>query len=182
MKTFFLSIVCLMCVVLSVNAQKYVTRTGEVSFEASVPSFEEVAAQNKEVSVIFSENGGKLAALTFMKAFRFKVALMEEHFNENYVESDTYPKAVFKGGVKNFTKAMLSAEVKECELIGDITLHGKTKKVTIKAQLFYKDEVLHIKGDFKVKPEDFDIEIPSVVSSKIAEEILVTFDFNLKKQ
>ena len=91
--------------VLSVNAQgKYLTRTGQLDFEASVPAFEEVAAKNSAVTAILNAENGEFAALALVTGFRFKNALMEEHFNEKYAESEKYPKATFKGkldGVKS---------------------------------------------------------------------------------
>ena len=82
--------------------QKYLTKTGQISFEASVPSFEEVAAKNNSVTAILNTENGEFAALVLVKAFRFKNALMEEHFNENYAESHLYPKATFKGKIKDY--------------------------------------------------------------------------------
>jgi hypothetical protein len=72
-------------------SQKMITRSGEIKFEASMPAFEEVAAKNNTVSCIFDTSTGEIAALALVKAFRFKVPLMEEHFNENYIESDQLP-------------------------------------------------------------------------------------------
>mgnify|MGYP000038271939 CR=1 FL=1 len=96
----------LLFIFISINSfsqSKYYTKTGVVNFEASVPSFEEVKAHNKSVTAIFNSETGEFAALVFVKGFRFKNALMEEHFNENYAESDQYPKATFKGKILNFT-------------------------------------------------------------------------------
>ena len=101
---------------LSVNIyaqDKYMTKTGTVNFEASVPSFEEVAASNKSVTAILNTENGEFAALTFVKAFKFKNALMEEHFNENYAESSEYPKAIFKGKISNFNIRNIEDEPKE---------------------------------------------------------------------
>ena len=80
-------------------AQKMITRSGEIKFEASVPAFEPVAATNNSVSAVLDRSNGEFAALALMKAFKFKVPLMEEHFNENYIESSKYPKATFKGKI-----------------------------------------------------------------------------------
>ena len=98
--------------ILPVSAQKYATKTGSLKFEASVESFEEVAAENKNTSAILESSTGEIAVLTLMKGFRFKIALMEEHFNENYVESDKFPKATFKGKVEDFDASKLSSTAK----------------------------------------------------------------------
>ena len=81
---------------LVINAQdKMQTKTGKITFEASIPSFEEVKATNETASCIIQLKTGKIASLALVKGFRFKAALMEEHFNETYIESNIYPKATF---------------------------------------------------------------------------------------
>src|SRR5688572_15543260 len=87
----------------SLSAQdKLVTKNGKITFEASVPSFEEVKATNAASTFVLNPKTGEFASLALMKGFRFKVALMEEHFNENYIESDKFPKATFRGKIEGF--------------------------------------------------------------------------------
>lgn len=162
-------------------AQKYSTRTGNLKFEASVPSFEEVAAENKAASAVLESSKGELAVLALMKGFRFKVALMEEHFNESYVESDKYPKATFKGKIEGFDITKLTAEGKLFTITGDLTLHGKTKKITDTAKISKTGDTVTIVGSFEVKPADFDIEIPKLVSKKVAEKVTITYNLALTK-
>jgi hypothetical protein len=164
-----------------VSAQKYATKTGNLKFEASADSFEEVAAENKNTSAILDSGTGDVAVLALMKGFRFKVALMEEHFNENYVESDKFPKASFKGKIEDFDASKLSASSKPVKISGDLTLHGKTKKITVNSKIQKSDDKITITGSFEVKAEDFDIEIPKLVSKKIAEKIKVSFNLPLTK-
>ncbi len=176
---FALSVFCVFNVL---NAQeKFITKTGELNFEASVPSFEEVKANNKNVSAILTEDGA-LVSLALVKSFRFKIALMEEHFNENYAESSEYPKTTFKGKVANFKLKDLSEEGKTYTVSGIITLHGVEKQVEVPATIRMVDDEVHIVTNFVLKPEDFNIEIPSIVSSKIAEEINVSANFILKNK
>jgi len=167
---------------LSANAQKYITKTGSVKFEASVPSFEEVAAENKSTSAVLETATGDFAALTLMKGFRFKLALMEEHFNENYVESDKYPKASFKGKIEGFDASKVTTAEKAFTITGELTLHGKTKKVSSTAKISKSGASYKITGSFMVKPEDFAIEIPKIVSKKVANDIAVDYNFVLNKQ
>ena len=91
-------------------AQKMITRSGEIKFEASMPTFEEIAAKNNTASCIFDTSTGEIAALVLVKAFRFKVPLMEEHFNENYMESSKFPKATFKGKIVNFDSSKITSK------------------------------------------------------------------------
>lgn len=164
----------------STVADKKITKTGTIVFEASVPSFEEVKAKNEAVTCILNPNNGEIAALALMKGFRFKVALMEEHFNENYVESSKYPKATFKGKIDNFDESKLTTTAKEYSVKGKLELHGKSKDITIKAKIKKNGETINLVSNFVVNVDDFDIEIPSVVSKKLSKQVNVTLDFNLK--
>jgi hypothetical protein len=174
-------LLCLFAGTLQISAQKFMTKTGSLKFEASVPSFEEVAGENNNVSAILETSTGEIAVLSLMKGFRFKVALMEEHFNENYMESDKFPKATFKGKIEDFDISKLSSVSKKFKLSGDLTLHGKTKKITAIAKILKSGDKISVMGNFEVKPEDFDIEIPKLVSKKLADEIKVTFNLSLAK-
>lgn len=160
---------------------KYSTKTGRIDFEASVPSFEEVKAQNENVSAILNTVSGEFASLALMNAFRFKVALMEEHFNENYMESTKYPKALFKGTIKDFDLKKLDGSPTKFSLVGSLTIHGETKPMEITIHMYKKNSAILIETQFEVKPEDFNIEIPKVVSNKIAETINVTAHYTLLK-
>jgi polyisoprenoid-binding protein YceI len=157
---------------------KYLTKTGTLIFEASVPSFEEVKATNTAVTAILNTDNGEFAALALVKAFRFKNALMEEHFNENYAESDDYPKAIFKGKIDGF------AVGKSSTIDGELSFHGKSKtykdiKIQSKAS---GDNTIIVSGEFVANVSDFDIKIPKVVSNKLSEDVKIYFEFSLKKR
>ncbi len=160
---------------------KYITKSGEVSFEASVPTFEEVKANNSSVTAILNTDNGEFAALVLVKGFRFKNALMEEHFNENYVESDKYPKATFKGKILDFNLSKLKHQGYLHKMNGELTFHGKTKLlIDIMISISKDENIISVSGNFKVSTSDFDIKIPKIVSNKIAEEIELSFLFILK--
>ncbi len=164
---------------ISVFAQeKYLTKNGTIDFEASVPAFEEVKAKNSSVTAILNTTNGEFASLALMKGFRFKVALMEEHFNENYIDSDEYPKATMKGKIANFDISQLSGS-KEYQFTGTLTLHGKSKEITTPVTLTKDGDSIKLTSKFSVTPEEFDIEIPSVVRKKVAEGVDVSVDFDL---
>ncbi|WP_248723884.1 YceI family protein [Seonamhaeicola sp. ML3] len=169
---------------ISASAQsKYLTKTGTVDFEASVPSFEEVKATNNSVTAIINTENGEFAALVLVKGFRFKNALMEEHFNENYAESDTYPKATFKGKITDFVFSNLTDTDSTFKYNGELSFHGKTKSLKNLDLLISKNgDLVNISGSFMTKASDFDIEIPKIVNNKIAEEIEISFNFELKKK
>jgi len=162
-------------------SQKMMTRTGEIKFEASVPAFEPVAAVNNTVSAILDVSNGEFAALALLKAFKFKVPLMEEHFNENYIESSKYPKATFKGKIINFDASKLTTSAKY-DLEGDLTIHGVTKKIRTKITLVSNDGKIKVTCNFTVQAQDFNIKIPKVVRSKVSEDVTITIDFTLEEK
>jgi hypothetical protein len=162
-------------------AQKLITKTGNIKFQATMSSYEEVAAENKSVSAVLEQSTGDFAALVLIKGFRFKVALMEEHFNENYMESEKFSKATLKGKIEDFDSAKITSTAKNFTLKGDLTIHGKTKPVTVIVKISKAANGITAIGAFEVKPEDFDIEIPSMVRKKIADKIKISYNFLLVK-
>ncbi|BAO75740.1 YceI family protein [Winogradskyella sp. PG-2] len=167
----------------AVGQNKYLTKTGTLNFEASVPSFEEVAAKNNSVTAILNTENGEFAALALVKAFRFKNALMEEHFNENYAESDGHPKAIFKGKLKTFDFNSLSETSSTSSIDGTLTFHGVTKELKgISLTIKMVDDKIILSGNFKVMVSDFNIEIPKIVANKLSDEVSVAFNFELVKK
>jgi hypothetical protein len=178
MRTILFVIICFLSTQADLNAQKYSTKSGEIDFEASVPSFEEVKANNKNVSAILTENGD-FASLALVNAFRFKVAFMQEHFNENYAESYKFPKTTFRGKINDFSMDDLSEEETTYNAVGVINLYGVDKNVDVPVQIKKVGDITVVTTQFILKPGDFNIEIPSIVSNKIAEEVNVSATYNL---
>lgn len=172
---------CLLIATAAVSAQeKMITKSGKVTFEASVPAFEEVKATNTTSTFVLNPATGEIASLALMKGFRFKVALMEEHFNENYIESDKYPKATFKGKIENFDASALSATAKDYTIKGKLELHGKSKDIATNAKIKKTDAGIEIITNFSVNADDFAIAIPSVVKSKVSNKVNVHTEATLK--
>ncbi|HMC01752.1 MAG TPA: YceI family protein [Flavobacteriaceae bacterium] len=160
--------------------EKYITRSGIIGFEASVPSFEEVKAKSNAATAIINTDNGEFAALVLVKGFRFKNALMEEHFNENYAESNKFPKATFKGKITDFD---LNSSNTSYTISGELTFHGVTKTLEdIPLTISKTDGKINITGEFVSKASDYNIKIPKIVSNKIAQDVVVSFEFNLEKQ
>lgn len=163
------------------NAQdKYLTKTGAITFEASLPTFEEVKAKNETTTAILNTKNGEFAALALVKGFRFKNALMEEHFNENYAESEKYPKAIFKGIIKDFDLNNLKSNY---TYLGELTFHGQKKSLKNEIlNLTFKDDKITISGSFIVSVNDFKIDIPKIVKNKVSENVKVDFEFEMKQK
>ena len=177
------SVVVLLSASSLLNAQgKYIDKKGEITFEASEELFEPVKATNESVTVILNTETNEIASLALMKGFRFKNSLMEEHFNENYIESETYPKATFKGKLLGFNFSEITENGTDVTVDGKIELRGKEKEITTTLTIKKSGDFIIIQGSFKVTPSDFDIEIPSIVKNKIAKEIIVSLDFKLSQK
>ncbi|MFY0594580.1 YceI family protein [Roseivirga sp.] len=173
----FLALTMLMCT-LAVNAQnRYLTRTGHVKFFSTAP-MEDIEAHNNKVLSIVDVSKGEVAVDMLMKAFEFEKKLMQEHFNENYMESAKYPKSTFKG---SFDSPSGLKEMKdgtyEVDVQGEITIHGVKRPLTTKAILTVKDQKLIGDLVFNVRVKDHEISIPKVVVKNIAEVVEVTASF-----
>lgn len=167
---------------LSFAQNKYIEKNGVLIFEASEKLFEEVKAENSSVTAIYNVETNQIAALALMKGFHFENSLMEEHFNENYIESNTYPKATFKGDLLDFDpQTDLGANSTSVKVKGVLELHGKQKTIETILNVQKVDGVIWMKGSFTVDPLDFGIEIPKIVRNKIAKEVKVLLDFKLMR-
>ena len=155
-------------------AQKYMTRTGKVTFFSSTP-IENIEAFNNETSGVLNAANGEFIFQVPIQSFKFEKALMQEHFNENYMESSKYPKAEYKGTITdvsgvNFKKnGSYNVNTK-----GKLTIHGVTKDVTVPGTVVVKDKTATVNTKFNVKPKDYNISIPGIAENKIAKEIEVT--------
>lgn len=156
--------------------EKYVSKTGHIWFYSQTP-LETIEAHNNQVATILNIKTGAIAFDLLMKSFKFKKALMEEHFNENYVHSEKYPKSTFSGKIVDFNNLNLTKNGKyKVEVEGDLTLHGVTKKIKQPGTIEIKNDKIYATSKFNIKPEDYNIEIPNLVRDKIASTIEVNID------
>jgi len=160
--------------------EEMTTNTGIIHFEASVPLFEEVKATNNKASCILNTKTAAIASVVLIQDFRFKIPMMEKHFNENYMESADYPKASFKGMIEGFNWNTIGTSSKEFILKGTLKMHGKSKKITTIAIIRKVDGGLEIISDFDEKSKDFNIKIPEMLSMKVAETVNIKAYFLLK--
>jgi hypothetical protein len=163
------------------HAQKYMTRNGHIAFFSSTP-IENIEAHNRQVGCVVDFATGEMIYQVLMKSFQFEKALMQEHFNENYVESHQYPKAVLKCKITKPSVVNLQKNgVYNITVSGNLTLHGVTKSISASGTIEVKDSKIHLKSKFNIKPKDYNIKIPSVMQSKIAETVQVTVDLSCDK-
>ena len=155
----------------SVNAQKYLAKDGVISFFSEAP-MEDITAINNKVSAVYDKDTKQLVFQLDIKDFIFPKALMQEHFNENYLESDLYPRSTFTGEV-------ISQDLQKAIVEGDLKIHGKTNKIKVSGILKKGNNTVNISAKFIVKLEDYDVKIPTIVMYKIAEEIDVEVNIKL---
>lgn len=172
----------LLAVTIASGQSKYMTKSGSMSFEASQPSFEPIEATHSAVSALLNADTGELAVLALVRGFRFPLALMEEHFNENYIESHQYPKTSFKGSILNFDSNALSNQPRTVQLTGELSMHGVTKPISVSATITQSDEQITLTSSFSVKTSDFGIKIPSLVRKQIDENVQVEVSLPLQRK
>ena len=171
----------LFVITLSSFSQQYITRDGITEFDGSKAAFEPIKAKNNSsISIIDIENGG-IAALIYIKDFNFRLGLMQEHFNENYLESNKFPKSTFEGDIKDFDLNKLTNDFKNYYIKGKLTIKGVTQIVNTEAQLRLIDEKIELKCNFNILLSDFKIKIPRVVFKKIDEKVKINLNFKYEK-
>lgn len=159
-------------------AQKYMTRSGQVSFFSATP-IENIEAFNNEAAAAVDIANGDVVFQVPVKSFKFEKQLMQEHFNESYMESDKFPKAVFKGQVDKIPAAKDGTY--PVNVKGKLTIHGQTRDVSVPGTITLKGNEMAVLASFRVDPETYQIKIPSMVASKISRQIEVTINSILKK-
>lgn len=181
MKNVLLAFVMIIATSIALHAQgKYYSKTAMVEFNAGTP-LEDIDAQTNTGTIVFDAQSGRLESSVLIKAFQFKRALMQEHFNENYLESSKYPKAVFKGEITNLSDVNFSKDgTYKVKVKGTMDLHGVKKDMMTDGTMTVAGKMLKVNADFMITCADYDIKIPSVVADKIAKEVKVTINTDLQ--
>lgn len=162
-------------------AQKISTRTGYVRFFSETP-VENIEAINKQVSSVIDLESGQFAFLVPIKAFVFEKALMQEHFNENYMESGQYPNATFKGSIANLDALNLAEDGEyKLTLAGVMTIHGVDREIEQPVMVTVKEGQVKLNSNFTVKASDYKIEIPAAKADNINNELDVTVKMDYAK-
>lgn len=165
----------------SVFSQKYITKNGKISFYSETKA-EKIEAVNNQVSSALDIGTGDIVFKLLMKSFLFEKALMQEHFNENYVESDKFPDATFKGKITNLSEINFTKNGKyKANVEGDLKIHGVTKKVKSQGNIEIKDGKIIATSKFSLLLKDYDIKIPNTVINNISESIEITVNVGLDK-
>jgi YceI-like domain len=163
-------------------AQKAYTKNGLISFFSST-KMEDIKADNNQVLCVLNTQNGDLQFSLLNKGFHFAKALMEEHFNENYIESSKFPKSTFKGTVADISKVNFNKDGAYTVTVkGDLTIHGVTKNITAPGTITVKAGIINAASKFKAKLADYKIAVPGAVKNNISESIEITVNCNLDQK
>ncbi len=164
--------------------QKYYSKSGKISFFSDT-DMEKIDAENSSASTVIDFSTGAIEWAVLIQGFKFEKALMQDHFNENYMESSKFPKAKFKGVIEDYGKILLTKNgTYLVKVKGDLEIHGVTKPADAEATLVVKGNVISATSKFTVLIADYDIKIPKIVENNIADEvdITVSVDYTLLNQ
>ena len=165
-----------------IASQQLYTNIGETIFDGSKESFEPIkATNNNSVSIIDTDNGN-IAALIYIKDFEFRLGLMQEHFNENYMYSSKFPKSTFEGVIQNFNFEKLENNYTNFIIEGEIEIKGVKKNISTVAIIKKTVEGIDLNTNFNIKLSDYDIKIPKLVFKKIDENVKVSLNYSYEKK
>lgn len=175
MKNYLIFITILLLNSTSLSAQKYFTKTGKINFDATAKNSPLIIeAVNRTVVCVIDTKTGNMQFSVLMKGFELERALMQEHFNENYVESDKFPKSDFKGMITDNEKVNYTKDGSYAVTVkGKLTIHGATKEVETVGKLVIQNKKINATADFVVTVTDFNIKIPGLVAYKISKNVTI---------
>ena len=156
-------------------SQKYYTEIGVTEFDGSKAAFEPIKAINKNTTSIIDFKTGSIAAVIIINQFEFRLRLMQEHFNENYLESNIYPRSTFEGKIINFND--ITENFKNYQITGNLTIKGVTKEINTTALIRKLKNKVELMSNFSVMLSDFGVKIPKIVFKKIDEEVKINLNF-----
>jgi hypothetical protein len=164
-----------------VSAQKYMTKNGTIKFFSDTP-MEKIEGVNRQVNSALDFATGNFVFKVLIQGFEFEKALMQEHFNENYMESEKFQNSTFNGKITNIKDVNLGKDG-EYKVVaeGDLSMHGVTNKVKVNGTLEVKAGKVIGKATFNVAPKDYNITIPSAVIKNISTAIQVDVNISLDK-
>lgn len=163
------------------NSPKYFSRDGKLKFDATATaSPEKIEGISNSATCVLDVATGDMAWQVLIKGFKFEKSLMQEHFNENYLESDKFPKAIFKGKITNLAAVNLSKDGTYNAIVsGKMNIHGIEKDLTTNGAITVSSGKIKINAGFSILLADYNVKIPSVVSANIAKEAKIMIDATL---
>jgi polyisoprenoid-binding protein YceI len=177
--TFILSLIAL--TIQLAHAQNYMTKTGVIDIFSETSMFK-IEGKSQSVGSILNTSNGQVVATVVITGFKFKEALLEEHFNENYMESHKFPKAVFKGQITNWSMVNLAKDGSySITLEGDLTMHGETRPVKTQGTLVISGGKIKATTEFIVSLENYKIKVEESYKDRINDSVKLTIHFDYTK-
>jgi hypothetical protein len=168
----------LACSLTTTAQNRYFTKTGHIDF-FSHTAIEDIKGVNDQVTSFLDIATGDIVFSVLSRSFQFEKPLMQEHFNENYMESEKFPKASFEGKIADLKAVDFAKPGKyPVKVAGKLLIHGTTKDIEAQGSLIIEKDKITGESGFLVNPEDFGIKIPSVVRQNIAESLKITVQMN----
>lgn len=161
---------------------RLITRSGHVWFFSHAP-LEDIEAHSKQVAAILATSSGMLAMELPIVTFQFKKRLMQEHFNENYMESSKFPKGIFRGAITNFQLVNMNKDGAYPAIAeGVLEIRGVKKNVKVEGSAIVKGGKLTLKGKFNINLKDFNIKVEKHLEKNIASTVAVNVDIEFPKK
>lgn len=178
MKHYALLLITIVSALSGFSQKRYFTKNGGITFHAGT-AMEDIDAINNSATSVFDATTGQIEYAVLIKGFEFKRALMQDHFNENYLESDKFPKSIFKGKISNISQLNFEKEGSYPVTVkGWLEIHGIKKEIEIPGTITVKGKGVTALSDFTVLLSDYDISIPSLVKDKIAKTVTIKVKCN----
>lgn len=179
MKTISL-LLLIVSIAFSANCQKQITKSGTIEIHSETSLFT-IEAKNEKVASVLNTETGDIVASTLVRSFKFHEALVEEHFNENYMESHKFAKSIFKGKIENIKDIDLTKDgIYDIDIVGALTMHGETNQIKEKGKLIIKDGLISANSVFMISLAAYKIKIEESYKDRINDEIRLTVNFDYK--
>jgi polyisoprenoid-binding protein YceI len=177
----FFSLVSLFRITAS-GQDRLLTRNGSISFYSKAP-LENIEANTQTAVSVLDKKTGQLEFSVLIKSFTFEKALMQEHFNEDYLESDKFPKSGFKGRIDDVSKVNFDKDGKyEVSVTGQLTIHGETQTIMTPAMITVQNGTALANTDFNIGLADYKINIPSLAKDKISKTVRIVVSLKYEGQ
>lgn len=168
-KILFIAVICLIRLS-TANAQNiFISKQASIGFFSSTP-VEDIEATSTTPNSVIDIKSRNILFKVSNTSFQFKKKLMQEHFNENYMESDKYAVSTFKGKIVDDVDLSKDGTY-NVTIDGSLDIHGVTKNYQSKATLVVSKGIITAKTTFKIKIADHGIKVPSLVFTHIAEAV-----------
>ena len=175
-------ILLVLFVIIPVSAKDiYFTRSGDVSFFSWTP-IEDIKAKNNQVTCVLDMETGETSFRIPIRGFVFKNGLMQEHFNENYLESEKYPNAIFNGKIEDWKDFSITSKPQKVIIAGEMTIHGVTNSIKEPGLIYLDKQKVNGEATFKIMLVDYDVKIPKKKKKNIAESVEIKMNLELNKK